>query len=507
MDNSEVLENQDPDVNTPRQDTNEVQDDSVLQSIYVQANRPVVTGQDSNSRAPVVGENDHAESIANNTLSREDADKTLNYTSQQEKEYDQSVTTTNVQSGNGNISATWEPSMELSNEYFVNDEEKSTWNKMAEDMANIKFQEQVAQNRYESMASMREINQAARKAWNEYFGAEYAAAQTQEKMGWTGGQQQASDLQVKFLQAETASDMYTQREAQRYGVETKLGIARLYADANQNELALKYYQDARDTAIKEGELIGWYIPVEAKEMMIQTELADKILANPASTEEEKARAQRVKNSAQEYYDAKGFQHGYAYDDNGNVVTHYYGIKLLETMQYEETVRANKEAERLQADSNDIARKQLAVSQNQYRLAQSQLQLTYALQNAIEEQNIRDGVTSGATRTGTANGGKYYTDVVNDDGTTSRKTVDIPKGAKVYQKDGKTYVDIVVNGETRMFPTQDNVTASWDAVTKNSTTKTNDDGSTTITTHAKEYNGGGRYMTEEEYNEYKKKNGG
>ena len=451
MDNSEVLDAQE--VNAPDQNTQQVEQQdvgaTVINSMYNQAQRPTkVTG--------IVGEPDHASEIAKNAMNRQQADATNNYTSMKQKDYDQSVTTTTVQSGNGVISATWEPSYELTDEYFVNDEEKSTWNKMAEQMADLEYAQQVAQNRYESMQSRLELNQAAKKAWDEYFGAEIAAAQTREKMGWTGGQKQASDLDVKFLQAQTASDMYTQEEAQRYGVDTKLGIARLYADAKQNELALKYYQDERDMSFKEAEQTGWYIPVEAREMMIQSNLADEILADPNSTEEEKARARRVKEAAQTYYDAKGFTHGYAYDDQGNIVTHYYGIETLNRLNYLEDVRHNKEDERLQGVANDIAEKQLAVSRSQLRNAEYELSLKVATQNMIEEGNIRDGVASGATTITYATGGNYVWWTQDDSGAPIQTTKPIPVGTKLYTNGGKTYAEIYINGENRLVATSGNV---------------------------------------------------
>lgn len=452
MDNSEVLDAQE--VNAPDQDTQQVEQQdvgaTVINSMYNQAQRPTkVTG--------LVGEPDHASDIAKNTMNRNQADVTNNYTSMKQKDFDESVTTTTVQSGNDTISATWEPSYELDDKYFVNDEEKSTWNKMAEQMADLEYAQQVAQNRYESMQTRLELNQAAKKAWNEYFGAERAAAQTQEKMGWTGGQKKASDLEVSFLQAETASEMYTQEEAQRYGVDTKLGIARLYADAKQNELALEYYQDARDTAFKEAEQTGWYIPVEAREMMIQSDLADKVLADDNATAEEKARARRVKEASQAYYDAKGFTHGYAYDDKGNVVTHYYGIETLNRLNYLEDVRHNKKDEELQKDANDTAKKQLAVSRNQYRLAQQEFELKIAEQNMIEETHIRDGVASGATTVSTSTGGNYLWWEQAADGSAKQVSKPIPNGTKLYTYGGKTYAEVNINGENRLVSTTSNTT--------------------------------------------------
>lgn len=390
MEDSEVLNN--PETQVPKSDPvpRDVDPDTtptILEqdtgTMYKNAVRP--------APSPVVGENNHAESIANNALSHSDAEQTYNYTSQGKKNYDESVTTTTVQSTGANMTATWDSEMKMDQAYAAKEGEDYSWNKLAKEMAALDYAQESNQARYESMQTKQEMDKAASDAFNKYFAAEYSARQTQDKMGWSGGQQTASDLQVAFLQAETAANMFTQDEMQRYGVETKLGIARMYADANQRALALQYYQDAVDQSIKEAEQTGWYIPAEAGEMFKQQEVANKILADPNSTPEEKARAEQVNKNAQAYYDAKGFQRGYAYDENGKVVTEYYGIKCLQTLTYEETVRNNKVNEQLQKQANEIAKSNAAAAWEGARQARNNYLETVALRN---ETRGRENYTKG-----------------------------------------------------------------------------------------------------------------
>jgi hypothetical protein len=330
-----------------------------------------------------VGEKDHASEIA---MNNEEASKTYDYNSQGVKVYDESVTTTTHQStGKQPLSAEWQSQYGMDDAYKAKDGEDYSWNKLAAEMAQTTYDQEANQYRAESIAAKQEIDAAAASAWNNYFAAEYSARQTQDKMGWSGGQKQASDLQVQFLQAESAANMYTQDELQRYGVESKLSIARMYADANQKALALDYYQDAVNQAVSEANLTGYYVPPEASEMFIQQDAAEKILADPFSTEDAKSRAKSVIANCEQYYANLGFERGTRVDDNGKVVTEWRGIKTLATLQHEETVRNNKIIEDLQRQANDIAQQAANTAWKSYKLAEKQYDLDIQRQNDIEKQ--------------------------------------------------------------------------------------------------------------------------
>ena len=386
MENSEVL----------NQPTTEVPKDTPEQKDVapVEGGAPAVLEQNtSNMYAQAkgvtqpVGEKDHASEIA---MTNEEANKTYDYNSQGAKVYDESVTTTTHQStGKEPLSAEWKSQYGMDDQYKATDNSEYSWNKLAAEMAQTTYDQEANQYRAESIAAKQEIDAAAASAWNNYFASEYSARQTQDKMGWSGGQKQASDLQVQFLQAETAANMYTQDEMQRYGVESKLSIARMYADANQKALALEYYQDAVNQAVSEANLTGYYVPPEASEMFIQQDTAQKILDDPTSSEDAKARAKSVIANCEAYYANLGFERGTRTDENGKVITEWFGIKTLATLQHEETVRNNLINEELQREANEINQNAANASWANYQVAKDQYDLDLLRQDRIEMDKIID----------------------------------------------------------------------------------------------------------------------
>lgn len=402
MENSDVLdapEVQPTEQTNPTDATQPVQDSgaTVINNMYTSANKP-------SSASTVVAENNHADSIANAAMSNAEAKQTYSYTGAKDQSYDESVNTRTTLSNGQTMNGVWNSEMKMDKGYTVDDSQDYKWNKLANEMASLKYAQEEAQARYESIQAKQEIDQAASQAWNQYFGAEYAARQTQDKMGWSGGQQTASDLQVAFLQAETASNMFTKDEMQKYGVETKLGIARMYADAEQRTLALQYYQDAVDQAIKEAEQTGCYVPPEASEMFAQDDMARKILNDSSATKEQKARAKQVLANTQKYYDSKGFSHWDVKDEKtGKTVTRYYGIETLQRLNYLETVRSNKAQEALQDEANKIARAGNAIAREGLALQEKQLEQGWAVQNWIQGKEMWDS----GTKVESAHSGNYY----------------------------------------------------------------------------------------------------
>lgn len=439
MENSEVL----------NQPTTEVPKDGPVQKDVapVEGGAPAVLEQNtSNMYASAkgvtqpVGEKDHASEIA---MTNEEANKTYDYNSQGAKVYDESVTTTTHQStGKEPLSAEWKSQYGMDNDYKATDDSEYSWNKLAAEMSQTTYDQEANQYRAESIAAKQEIDAAAASAWNNYFAAEYSARQTQDKMGWSGGQKQASDLQVSFLQAESAANMYTQDEMQRYGVESKLSIARLYADANQKALALEYYQDAVNQAVSEANLTGYYVPPEASEMFVQQDLANKILADNTASADAKARAKSVIANCEQYYANLGFEKGTRVDENGKVVTEWRGIKTLSTLQHEETVRNNKVNEELQRQANEISQAQVNATYASIAVQEANLRATQAMQNRIEGMAIvQDG-----RQTYSSSPTNYYE--YTKDGKTVRQYVNTAtnlvkdpngKGNAMYFKNGNYYV--------------------------------------------------------------------
>lgn len=383
MEQSNVIEQDTSAVTEPTNNQTPVQDADAAPQVLEQP-----TNIYANATAPnqPIGEKDHASEIA---LNSKQSKNTYNYNSQGERAYDQSIKTTTTQSTGANLSATWDSEYKMNNKYAAKAGEDYSWNKLAAEMSQSYYDQEAEQYRAESIKEKQEIDKAAGEAWNNYFAAEYSARQTQDKMGWTGGQKTASDLQVAFLQAETAANMYSQDEMQRYGMDSKLAIARKYADANQKTLALQYYQDAVDKAISEANLTGWYVPPEASEMFKQQDMARQILNSSSSTASAKARARSVIANCNKYYEKLGFQKGYAKDKNGKVVTEYYGIKTLATLEYEETVRNNKVMEDLERQANKIAQQQANAALRSAAAAEAQVDLGWHIQNQNEINYIME----------------------------------------------------------------------------------------------------------------------
>ena len=388
-----------------------------------------------------VGEKDHASEIA---MNNEETSKTYDYNSQGAKVYDESVTTTTHQStGKQPLSAEWQSQYGMDDAYKAKDGEDYNWNKLAAEMAQTTYDQEANQYRAESIAAKQEIDAAAASAWNNYFAAEYSARQTQDKMGWSGGQKQASDLQVQFLQAESAANMYTQDELQRYGVESKLSIARMYADANQKALALDYYQDAVNQAVSEANLTGYYVPPEASEMFIQQDLANKILADNTASADAKARAKSVIANCEQYYANLGFERGTRVDANGKVVTEWRGIKTLATLQYEETVRNNKVNEELQRQANDIAQQAADTAYNSLKLAEKQHDLNLETKNWIEGQKIiNEGINKPAKE-----GKNYY---IDNKGVQHPIPKDTNGNKSLYEYNGKWYYSVMEGTKQKVY---------------------------------------------------------
>ena len=427
MENSEVL----------NQDTTMPKDGPVQADVAPVdgASAPAVLEQNTNMYTQAkgvtqpIGEKDHASEIA---MNNDEASKTYNYNSQGAKVYDESVTTTTHQStGKEPLSAEWNSQYGMDNAYKATDDSEYSWNKLAAEMSQTTYDQEANQYRAESIAAKQEIDAAAASAWNNYFAAEYSARQTQDKMGWSGGQKQASDLQVSFLQAESAANMYTQDEMQRYGVESKLSIARMYADANQKVLALEYYQDAVDQAVSEANLTGYYVPPEASEMFVQQDTAQKILDDPTASADAKARAKSVIANCEQYYANLGFERGTRKDENGNVVTEWFGIKTLSTLQHEETVRNNKVNEELQRQANDISEKQLNATYASIEVQKANLRLLEENQNWIEMQNI---IQTGSNHEA-KDDNNYY---IDGNGNQVKIDPDKPGEGRLYKQNGKWY---------------------------------------------------------------------
>ncbi len=159
---------------------------------------------------------------------------------------------------------------------------------------------------------------------------------------WVAGKINDVSTQMSFLEATLNESMYDEMDLQKYYFDQNLATARAYAQQKKFETAYGFYRAAQEKALAEGELTGWYMPAEGTYMLGQWTVADEILKDPNASDSDKARAQSVYNSTTKWFEA-------------NNITER-GIKCLNMMYLEETIRHNKEMENLQEQANEIQRK-------------------------------------------------------------------------------------------------------------------------------------------------------
>lgn len=317
-----------------------------------------------NTNTPVVGEKDHANEIAMNVGS-------YDYQSKVDQSTEPVVTTQSTTKGNITDKKDWGSQYVMEDKYKATADSDYSWNKIAADRSQYTYDQEATQVLSDYAKSMQEIKEAGAMAMDTYFSAAYTSNQTADKMGWQGGQVTSQDAKTAFLKASTAANMYSKFELQEYGLDSQLSVARMYAEANMEALALDLYQDEVSKAISEAELTGYYISPEAGEIMKQQKAARDILNKKNITPAEKSRAEGVLSAGNAYFDKLGFSK----DENGN----YIGVETLANLEFEETKRANLRNEQLQQDANDIAR-DAANDANywankNYELAEDQLDAT------------------------------------------------------------------------------------------------------------------------------------
>ena len=332
-----------------------------LQSPVAIENSPVLNAPTESTNnniysAPtaVVGEKDHASDIANNFGN-------YDFKSSVDQSKDPTVTTQSTARHNITDNVTWESQYTMDNQFKTTDDADYTWNKLAKERSQYTYDQEATQVLSDYAKSMAEIKEAGAAAMDTYFSAIYNANQTADKMGWQGGQVTSNDAKTAFLKASTAANMYSKFELQEYGLESQLSVARMYAEANMEALALDIYQDELNNAIRKSELTGFYISPEASEIMKQQQAAREIIANTTSSDADKARAEKIIAAGYKYFDNLGFEKSYTDPDTGKT-TEYPGVKVLAKIEYDETKRSNLENERLQQQNNDIAR-EAAENQN------------------------------------------------------------------------------------------------------------------------------------------------
>lgn len=398
-----------------------------------------------------VAEKDHASEISTN-INRQD----YNYNSMVDKSTEPKVTTQSTTRHNVTPATTWDPSLKMDDTYKMDDKADYSWNKYAQQWAQSKYDQEEAQVLADYTKSQQEIRDAGAVAMEQYFAAAYSQNQTADKMGWEddSGQVTSEERKTAFLKMSTAANMYTKDELQRYGIDSQLSVARIYAEAEMNRYALELYQDAIDLAIREAENTGFYISAEASEIMKQESAANEILANKDKhTAAEIARAEQVRSAAYRFYDKLGFEKSWTDPATGETVE-YPGVKWLSMREYETTIQHNKEMEALQQQANEIAKK-AAEDANYWANENYKLALREAndTRNLTEVLNINNAWErfGGDESTGVGNFAKdeqgNYEGIANIKKYNGHTYADVGGERKEVKVGSKGYYEVIGDGST------------------------------------------------------------
>lgn len=177
-------------------------------------------------------------------------------------------------------------------------------------------------------------------AMSQFLDHDYDYDRSEAGTYWVAGAINDVDTQMSFLNTLIREEMYDEMDLQKYYYDTTMATARAYAASKERETAYGFYRAAQEKAIAEAQLTGWYMPAEGNYMLGQYTVAQNKLEDPETTDEERAKAQRISNTVEKWFSAN------------QISTR--GIKCLSMMQYEETVRHNEIMAQLQHEANQIS---------------------------------------------------------------------------------------------------------------------------------------------------------
>ena len=180
-----------------------------------------------------------------------------------------------------------------------------SWNQNASDAANKQYQADLETQKQQYLSNRQTIENNAANYQVQADMAKYSNNQNAEKVGWTGGYILDQNRQMEYLKASIQAQMYGAMELQKYGLDSALAAARLSYDLNQQEYALKYYQEAQQTAINEAQLTGIYFSAEVKDMLNQLAVAKQKASDSSTTTAEKENANKLTQQIYSWFRENG----------------------------------------------------------------------------------------------------------------------------------------------------------------------------------------------------------
>lgn len=188
---------------------------------------------------------------------------------------------------------------------------------------------------------------------------------------WVAGAINDANTQKSFLEATLNEDMYSEQDIGKYYFDQNLAIARAYAREKKHETMYGYYKAAQEKAIAEGSLTGWYMPPEAHYMLGQWVTAGEELKRDDLSDADRARAESVVRATQGWF------------ERNNISTQ--GIETLSRLYLLETIRHNKETERLTEEAQNIQKEA-----NNAAAAQSDVEYQHSL-FSLREAELQKGI--------------------------------------------------------------------------------------------------------------------
>jgi hypothetical protein len=176
-----------------------------------------------------------------------------------------------------------------------------SWETKGKDLAENAYQQKVLEEKQGMLTQRQELEKNAQQYQTQADMQKYSDNQTADKVGWTGGYVLDQERQREYMKQSIQAQLYGAMELQKYGYDTAMAAARLSYDANLLNYSQEYYNQAVQNALNEAQVTGVYFSAEVKDMLSQYTIAEAKLQDSTLSEDEKARAQKVKDTIDNWF--------------------------------------------------------------------------------------------------------------------------------------------------------------------------------------------------------------
>lgn len=176
-----------------------------------------------------------------------------------------------------------------------------SWEAKGKELAENAYQQKVLEEKQGMLTQRQELEKNAQQYQTQADMQKYSDNQTADKVGWTGGYVLDQERQREYMKQSIQAQLYGAMELQKYGYDTAMAAARLSYDANLLNYSQEYYNQAVQNALNEAQVTGVYFSAEVKDMLSQYTVAEAKLKDSTLSKEEKARAQKVKDTIDNWF--------------------------------------------------------------------------------------------------------------------------------------------------------------------------------------------------------------